>query len=314
LERILDKPDNLDRVISVRRLMIFIDGGYLRSNIRKWFKSDLLNYESFIDLLITKLTPRLFHFEKIRVYYYDATSKKKPLSEIYISSIRKIDGFEDRIGTLRFSRAENREVQKGVDTLIAIDMLSKAFQDQYDVAFIIAGDRDFSPVIDYVKNTGKRIYGIFFPETLAIELEDKLDKKFELKEQWIIDERISRKFNPKFQKSSNNILNIEVIISIDAKIPLHVWCIKINDNGLVTNVIDCELRETQKTSAPNSEIKLENESKLFGSIYLGTEPDFSIILISAEDRQICVNNKFFFKFTRDYFYSQFDTLGYSKLA
>ena len=44
--------------------------------------------------------------------------------------------------------------QKGVDTLIAVDMLVGAFTKLFSVAILMAGDADFVPVINEVKRRG----------------------------------------------------------------------------------------------------------------------------------------------------------------
>lgn len=42
---------------------------------------------------------------------------------------------------------DKRPLQKGVDTLIALDMILKAFQDYYDFAFLLAGDANFVDIV-----------------------------------------------------------------------------------------------------------------------------------------------------------------------
>ena len=62
--------------------------------------------------------------------------------------------------------------QKGVDTLIAVDMLSKAFLKHYEHAILLSGDRDFVCVVEAIKNyTGKNVTGIYEPESVARDLE-----------------------------------------------------------------------------------------------------------------------------------------------
>jgi len=68
---------------------------------------------------------------------------------------------EVRLGHLVISDKQDR--QKGADMLLAIDMLTKAYDRHYDVAILMAGDRDFIPLIQTVKNlTGKSVYGVVF--------------------------------------------------------------------------------------------------------------------------------------------------------
>ena len=66
--------------------------------------------------------------------------------------------------------------QKGVDTLIAIDMITKAYLNHYDVAYLVAGDRDFVNVVKTVKNyTGKIVIRIFEPTSISQELKKAFD-------------------------------------------------------------------------------------------------------------------------------------------
>lgn len=51
---------------------------------------------------------------------------------------------------------------KGVDITLTTDMLSHAFQDNYDVAFLVAGDGDYVPLVQEVKRLGKIVYVAFF--------------------------------------------------------------------------------------------------------------------------------------------------------
>jgi uncharacterized LabA/DUF88 family protein len=79
----------------------------------------------------------------IRVYYYDAIAEKQSSSDTRLQKIQATDHYELRLGRLK-DDGKGRSRQKGVDTLIAIDMISKAYENHYDVAILIAGDDDFS--------------------------------------------------------------------------------------------------------------------------------------------------------------------------
>ncbi len=55
--------------------------------------------------------------------------------------------------------------EKGVDTAIATDMISLAWDDNYDVAVLVSSDRDFIPVVESLSNKGiKVIHGSFPPK------------------------------------------------------------------------------------------------------------------------------------------------------
>ena len=48
--------------------------------------------------------------------------------------------------------------EKRVDVSIAVDMVSKAHADEYDVAYLLSADGDFVPAVRAVKNLGKRVF------------------------------------------------------------------------------------------------------------------------------------------------------------
>jgi uncharacterized LabA/DUF88 family protein len=55
--------------------------------------------------------------------------------------------------------------EKGVDTAIAVDMISLAWEGAYDVAVLVSADRDFVPVAEFLATKGiKVIHGAFSPK------------------------------------------------------------------------------------------------------------------------------------------------------
>ena len=75
---------------------------------------------------------------------------------------------------------ENHE-QKRVDILIAIDMLTKAYQHHYDIAVFVGGDDDFTGLVEAVKEqAGKRVVGFYFPRHTSKRLLDEFDSQIDL--------------------------------------------------------------------------------------------------------------------------------------
>ena len=70
-------------------------------------------------------------------------------------------GFQPNV----FKRAANQKKSKGVDVTLTKDLLVNAFQNNYDVAVLMAGDGDYVPVIEEVKRMGKAVYVVFFTGT-----------------------------------------------------------------------------------------------------------------------------------------------------
>jgi hypothetical protein len=54
-------------------------------------------------------------------------------------------------------------VEKGVDAAIITDLLTLAFDDNYDLAVLISGDADHAPAVQYIqKKTDKQVIQAFF--------------------------------------------------------------------------------------------------------------------------------------------------------
>src|SRR5687768_16441772 len=122
--------------VGIIRIMIFIDEGYLK-NIGKLYqgKEFIINYPFLLSFLAKNSCPPLLYPYIIRTYYYTGNFKDYPTNPKFITKYQEIQNkikklkeenhFEIKIGSLI---EENNSIkQKGVDTLIAIDMLSKAY-------------------------------------------------------------------------------------------------------------------------------------------------------------------------------------------
>ncbi|MCH8915789.1 MAG: NYN domain-containing protein [Thaumarchaeota archaeon] len=198
-------------------IMIFIDGGYLRKNVKNLVDNDDINYQILASFLRDngRLDTR-FAAHVIRIYYYDGIasikdvnnlnqeteedmqvirsagdmlSVKEQKQEEYVKKIKDLELYEVRLGRHVLSTTggiENKKNwvwrQKGVDSLIAIDMITKGFEGQYNTAILLAGDADFVEIVNSVKNLGANVVGAFFPDHISQDLEFSLDKKIELRE------------------------------------------------------------------------------------------------------------------------------------
>ncbi len=95
-----------------------------------------------------------------RVTYYDAApddvAAASPERRSYWQAIERIPDTALGFGYLR-GRKGRQPRQKGVDTLIAVDMLVGAFSGLFPIAVLIAGDADFIPVLDEVRRRGVQV-------------------------------------------------------------------------------------------------------------------------------------------------------------
>lgn len=191
---------------SIPRAMIFIDGHYFEKHIKTKYDGEI-NYSQLVKYLCLK--SQLGRLELIRCYFYDGqpdleqnlsfldepeqTQRKNELQNQYqkkkdeLEKIAMLDYFEVRKGKAVYNKTFNKKGkeewtfrQKGVDSLIAIDMLTKAYQGQYNIGVLIAGDSDFIEIVKSVKDSGVRIMGAYFGECIPKELEYEFDIKFSL--------------------------------------------------------------------------------------------------------------------------------------
>jgi len=173
---------------SYRQVMIFIDGGYLREYLKRKFGNDTFSldgFQGFVNYLIQCVKHGRIEGELIRAYYYDAmvdeTEKdKRQAQKIFFSTLSHVPFCTVRLGRLVKTKEGYR--QKGVDILMAIDMLTKAYENHYEIAILVAGDGDFADLIEAVKDTGKRVYGAYIPNNISEKLRECFDVPITLPE------------------------------------------------------------------------------------------------------------------------------------
>lgn len=163
-----------------KRTMCFIDGAYLRRNSNDIFKHDNINkcleklHHAFAAHIVeSHIVPQF-----VRIYYYDAIVEPnepeyEQLNE-YFNEIRSLNFYEVKLGRL-IKNEKGPPRQKGVDVLLSIDMLKKAYENHYEYAVLVAGDDDYVDLVKAVKDTGRRVYGFYFAEHISQRLKENLD-------------------------------------------------------------------------------------------------------------------------------------------
>jgi uncharacterized LabA/DUF88 family protein len=177
--------EQLEKIKPFERVMVFVDGGYLRNLCKKYGGHDNIDFSHlswvFINMFDTyNETVNPFRANLIRIYYYDAiVEEKHPHYETQKKYFELIDdeyAYTVRLGKLvKSSRTAFK--QKGVDILMAIDALTKAYQNHYDTGMFLMGDRDFKPLIEAVKNAGKKTMGVFHEGSSSKDLIRSFDMR-----------------------------------------------------------------------------------------------------------------------------------------
>lgn len=166
------------------RVMVFIDGGYMWDLCKEHcgHESWVINFDEWVKQFIhvfNNLEGNPFQANLIRIYYYDAIVKEghpdyKAQRE-YFDHIEGRRYYTVRLGKLVESSKRKKRKQKGVDVLMAIDALTKAYQDQYDIGVFMMGDGDFLPLIEAVKDAGKKTLLVYHEKNTSIDLKRCFD-------------------------------------------------------------------------------------------------------------------------------------------
>ncbi len=166
---------------TTERVTIFIDG----SNLYHVLAQNCGRYDLVFDKFGNKLADgrRL-----VRTYYYnirqDATFNPSAAAEQekFLSALFDIPYFEVRLGVHR--RHGDQMVEKGVDVMMATDIVVGAFRDTYDTAIVVSGDGDFYPAMQVAKDLGKHIEVVAFDSNLSPEAKRVADSATLLKKSY----------------------------------------------------------------------------------------------------------------------------------
>lgn len=175
----------------MEKVAIFIDGGYL-AKIQEPITGD-----PTFKLDFGKLSEHLADGgSRLRTYYYNCppyVSPKRTTDELqrstkahsFYDALNRLPRFQVRLGQLAFRglSAEGRPifVQKRVDALLCVDMVSLALTRQITKAILLAGDSDFMPAVEVVKQNGVLVELWHGPEdTVHDELWKACDDRVEI--------------------------------------------------------------------------------------------------------------------------------------
>jgi len=165
----------------LERVMVFIDAGYWRKSLEDHFNR--------VDVDLSKVVTKLLRGRRlVRTYFYTAKIERPPdeywrnqqaEQQRLLTALAHQPFVEVRLGRLQFMGGDTPR-QKGVDVLLALDMLRFALKGNYDTAILISGDGDFADIVRMVKDEGRRVEVVTFPGTRAHALLEACDKSIEV--------------------------------------------------------------------------------------------------------------------------------------
>ena len=153
---------------------IFIDGSNLYHSLEENCNRFDLDFGAFSNKLC-KGRP-LF-----RTYYYnvlrdpDRNPQAYQDQQKFLSALYSTSHLDVRLGGSKIRG--DVAVEKGIDVMLATDLLRFAWEDLYGVAVLVSGDGDFAYAVQAVKDNGKHVEVAAFPSNLAWELAQVADER-----------------------------------------------------------------------------------------------------------------------------------------
>lgn len=155
LARLAQMPDRMLRATA------FVDAGYLRELGAR--VHDRSPSELFIDGVRLRewLRELVEPFRFLRGYVYDGRFEpdhaRADAQAEQLEDLAETAQIRVRLGMLRDRPKRGGVEQKGVDTLLVLDMLQMAQQNAYDIAVLVTGDADFAEAADTVQRLGRQV-------------------------------------------------------------------------------------------------------------------------------------------------------------
>ena len=180
------------------RIAIFIDGSNLYHALKSNFKRYDLNFDGFTAKLCG--SRQLF-----RTYYYNVLQDQTlhpdghREQQEFLDILNKTPRLEKRLGGTK--TAQGVAVEKGIDSMLATDLLNFAWHNFYDVAILVSGDADFAYAVQAVKNMGKHVEVAYFESGISRDLLSVADHRQLLNRSffnglWAGQRRVKRRRGP----------------------------------------------------------------------------------------------------------------------
>jgi uncharacterized LabA/DUF88 family protein len=163
------------------RVMVFIDG----SNLYHVLSQSCGRH----DLQFDKFAQKLANGRQLqRIYYYNIRQESDSNPNVGVEQSKFLESLYDtpyvevRLGI--WKQRGDIMVEKGVDVMLATDVVTNAYNDHYDTAIVVSGDADFYPALQAAKDVGKHIEVAAFDMNLSAEsarvsdVVQKLNKTF----------------------------------------------------------------------------------------------------------------------------------------
>lgn len=149
-----------------KRVAVYIDGSNLYYKLKDLGikNSTYFEYAAFAKWLARgrSVVAKRYYVGVVRSK--DGDEKSKKMQEGQVRLFNHLQSNKEKFNIQRGYLMKNDGTfhEKGVDVKMAVDLLSGAYEDIYDVAILISSDTDLIPAIQKVKQLGKEVEYIGF--------------------------------------------------------------------------------------------------------------------------------------------------------
>ena len=123
-----------------------------------------------------------------RTYYYNVLQDPNQRPEghreqqEFLDMLKKTPYLEVRLGGMKLSQGV--PVEKGIDIMLATDLLHFAWNNLYEVAILVSGDGDFAYALQAAKNMGKHVEVAYFESNISKSMLDVADNRHLLNQEF----------------------------------------------------------------------------------------------------------------------------------
>lgn len=148
------------------RVMVFIDGSNLYHVLGQTCGRHDLQFDKFAQKLANGRDLRRVYYYNIRQEAFEDRSNATDQDK-FLSSLYDTPHLEVKLGI--WKQRGSTMVEKGVDVMLAVDLVTRAYKNNYDTAIIVSGDADFYPALQAAKDVGKQVEVAAFDTNISAE-------------------------------------------------------------------------------------------------------------------------------------------------
>tara|TARA_Y100000310_G_scaffold298381_1_gene332295 strand:- start:18383 stop:18952 length:570 start_codon:yes stop_codon:yes gene_type:complete len=142
-----------------RKAIVFIDGSNFYHNTKSLIdRKKNIDFNKLVGLICGK-----FDVDLKNIRYYNGVPDISDNEEVYYKHIRFLEGLKSlgiKVKTRKLKEIKklNIRIEKGIDVMIASDMIRKTLvEKECQVCILISGDSDFIPAMQIIKNVNYEV-------------------------------------------------------------------------------------------------------------------------------------------------------------